>query len=271
MFGKVLRKSLLPSFLVISAVLVPLSMTSSEVFAQRCQVFQFNANYPPTVAPGQTFQVTSTISLACFQWRSSYYGGRVDIVDPGSNYILSISTFMIGVMPSVTATVSNSVTAPQILGSWDLQLILYIFDRGGIVESFNRPVNVQVRAQGVSTPQQTTSTVSTTSSRISTTSSQTTGLTAVASETITMTTTSHTAPLGYGGPLAAFTQNSLIVIAVLVLLVILLATLAMRASVGRSAPQQIGLSQVFCSMCGARNPLTDEFCVSCGNKLERRK
>lgn len=242
-------------------------MASSEVYAQPCRVFQFDANYAPTVAPGQTFQVTSTISLACYQWRT-YYGGRVDIVDPASNTVLSTSTFEIGWMPTVNATVSNSATAPQTQGSWDLQLILYIFEGGGIVESINRPINIQVGAQSVSTTQQTTSTVSTTSSRISTTSSPTTGPTAVASETSTVTTTA--APPGTGGLLAALTQNSLIVMAVLALLVILLATLAMRARGRRSAPQQIGLSRVFCGKCGAGNPVTNEFCVSCGNKLERR-
>lgn len=165
MFGEVSRKSLPLAFLAIAAVLVPLSIASSEVHAQPCQVFQFNANYPPTLAPGQTFQVTSSVSLACYQWRT-YYGGRVDIVDPASNTILSTSTFEIGWTPAVNATVSNSATAPQTQGSWDLQLILYIFEGGGIVESVNRPINIQVGAQSVSTTEQTTSTVSTTSSKI---------------------------------------------------------------------------------------------------------
>jgi hypothetical protein len=143
-------------------------MASWEVYAQPCRVFQFNANYPPAVAPGQAFQVTSTVSLACYQWRT-YYGGRVDIVNPASNTVLSTSTFEIGWMPTVNATVANSATAPQTQGSWDLQLILYIFEGGGIVESISRPINIQVRAQSVSTTQQTTSTISTASSEVSTT------------------------------------------------------------------------------------------------------
>jgi len=167
MFGGVSRKGLLLSFLAIAAVLSPLFMVSSEVYAQPCRVFQFNANYAPTVAPGQTFQVTSTISLACYQWRT-YYGGRVDIVDPASDTILSASIFEIGLRPNVNATVSNSATAPQTQGSWDLQLILYIFESGGIVESINRPINIQVGELRVTT-QLTTPTVSTTSSKISTT------------------------------------------------------------------------------------------------------
>jgi hypothetical protein len=234
MFGKVTRKSLLLSFLAIAAVLAPFSMASSDVYAQPCQVFQFDANYPATLAPGQTFQVTSTIRLACYQWRT-YYGGRVDIVDPASNAVLSISTFEIGSMPTVNATVSNSATAPQTQGSWDLQLVLYIFEDGGIVESIRYPINIQVGAQSVSTTQQMISTVST--STISTTSSQTRGPTAVASQTSTARTTAA-APTGE--LIAALTQNSLIVTAVLVILVILLAALAMRGR--RSAPQQIGLT-----------------------------
>jgi hypothetical protein len=268
MFAKMSGKSLLLSSLAIVAALVPLFMASSEVYAQPCKVFQFDADYPLAVAPGQTFQVTSTISLTCYQWRT-YYGGRVDIVDPASNTVLSISTFEIGTMANVTATVSNSATAPQTEGSWDLKLILYILESGGIVESVSRPIKIQVGAQSVSTTQQTTSTVSITSSEISTTSSQTTGSTVVASETSTMTTTSQTA-LGTGGVLAALMENSLVVMAALVLLVVALAVLAMRTRGRRPAPQEIGLSRVFCGRCGARNAVTNEFCISCGNKLEQR-
>ncbi len=263
-----IRKGLLFSFLAIAAVLAPLSMAGWEVYAQPCQILQFDANYPPSVAPGKTFQVTSTISLACYQYRT-YYEGRVDIVDPASNTLLSTSTFDIGWKPNVTATVSNSATAPQTQGSWNLRLILYIFESGGIVQSSNRHVKIQVGAQSVTTTEQSTSTVSTTSSGISTTSSQTTSPTATASETTTATTTAAP-PAGTGGALAALTQNSLLIIAVLALLVIFLAALAMRRRGQRSAPQQNRLPRVFCGKCGTQNRPTNEFCVSCGNKLERR-
>jgi hypothetical protein len=205
--GKISRKSLLLSFLVIAVVLVPLFVASPEAYAQPCQVFQFDSDFPPTVAPGQTFQVASTVSLACYQWRT-YYGGRVDIVDPASNTVLSISTFEIGTMPSVTATVSNSATAPQTQGPWDLQLILYIFESGGIVESIKRPINIHVGPQSVSTTQQMASTVSTTLSETSTTtqtsyatettvSTLTPGM-VVSISTNTITTTDNSMSASYG-------------------------------------------------------------------------
>jgi VCBS repeat-containing protein len=98
------------------------------------------------------------------------------------------------------------------------------------------------------------------------------GLTRVANVILTVnpsqseTTTTQTAPLETGG-LMALTQDSLIIIAVLVLLVILLAALAMKGRGRRALPQQVGQSRVFCGKCGAENPASNEFCVSCGNKL----
>jgi hypothetical protein len=267
MFARVSGKSLLLLFLAIAVALPTSSLATLEVHAEPCQVLQFDTSYPPTVAPGEAFQVTSTISLACYQWRT-YYGGRVDIVDPASNTVLSISTFEIGTMPNVNVTVSNSATAPQAEGSWDLQLILYILESGGIVGSVKRTINIQVQGQNVSTTQQMTSTAS---FEISTTSPQTTPPTAAASETITMATTSQTPPLETGGPLAALTENSLVVIAALALLAIVLAALAMRTRRRRPAPQAATLSQVFCGKCGAKNAVTSEFCVNCGKKLEQMR
>jgi hypothetical protein len=224
MFARVSGKSLLLSFLAIALALLTSPVAPLRVHAGSCQVFEFDAKYPLAIPPGRTFRVTSTISLACYQWRT-YYQGRVDIVDPASNTVLSISTFEIGTKPNVNVTVSNSATAPQTEGSWNPQLILYIFESGGIVRSMKRTMNIQVQRQNVSTTQQTTST---TSFEISTTLPQTTAQMAAAFDTSTTSTSSQTAPLETGGPLAALTENSLVAIAALALLAILLAALARR-------------------------------------------
>jgi hypothetical protein len=63
-------------------------------------------------------------------------------------------------------------------------------------------------------------------------------------------------------------QNSLLVIAALVILVILFAVLARRGRSQRAVPQQMRPSRTFCGKCGAENPGSNEFCVSCRNKLK---
>jgi uncharacterized membrane protein YvbJ len=63
-------------------------------------------------------------------------------------------------------------------------------------------------------------------------------------------------------------QNSLILIAALVLLVILLGILAMRGRGKQTAPQQQAPSRRFCGKCGAENLASNEFCLSCGQKLK---
>jgi hypothetical protein len=87
-------------------------------------------------------------------------------------------------------------------------------------------------------------------------------------QTTTQTTTSQAATSPTGGVLETLTQNSLIIMAALILLVILLAALAMRSRGRRVFPQQIAPSRKFCVKCGAENPITNEFCGSCGNKLK---
>jgi hypothetical protein len=88
-------------------------------------------------------------------------------------------------------------------------------------------------------------------------------------QTTTQTTTSQAATSPTGGVLETLTQNSLIIMAALILLVILLAALAMRGRGRRSVPQQMAPTRTFCGKCGAENPIANEFCGSCGNRLKR--
>jgi len=92
-------------------------------------------------------------------------------------------------------------------------------------------------------------------------------ITAVASQTQS-STTSQSATATTGGVMEMLQQNSLILIGALALLVIVLAALAMRGRGKRSAPQQAGPSQAFCGKCGTGNPLSNEFCSNCGNRLK---
>jgi len=98
--------------------------------------------------------VTSTINVACAQWRT-YYSARVGLIDRTSGRLFSTSSFQIGWQPDVVATISNAATAPQTVGEWQLQLNLYIFEEGGMVGSpFKDAFNVNVVETNSTTQQQ---------------------------------------------------------------------------------------------------------------------
>lgn len=133
-----------------------------EVYADRCNVAELNMDYPATSSPGQSIAVNTNMLILCAQWRT-YYTGRVDLVDLQTKSILSSSPFDIGWRPSVTATVSNVATAPSNDGPWRLELIVYLFEDGGMVASpMERNIAIQIGTMSATT-QQTTNTIATTS------------------------------------------------------------------------------------------------------------
>lgn len=148
-------------FLILVTVATP-SLAIHEVYADRCNVAELNMDYPATSSPGQSIAVDTSMTILCAQWRS-YYTGRVDLVDLKTKNILSSSPFDIGWRPSVTATVSNAATAPSNQGPWRLELIVYLFEDGGMVASpMERTIAIQVGTLSATT-QQTTDAVATTS------------------------------------------------------------------------------------------------------------
>lgn len=143
--------------LALSTLLLTLLSPSAAYAAdaQPCQLLDWSPNYPNQVIPGETMQVTSSINVACAQWRT-YYSARVDLVNRSSGRLLSTSTFQIGWHPDVNATISNAATAPQTAGEWKLQLNLYIFEEGGMVGSpFKATFNIKVADANSSQPNST--------------------------------------------------------------------------------------------------------------------
>jgi hypothetical protein len=135
------------SILLIIIALAPLLAAPPSVHAVSCQIVQFNVDSPSSASPGQTIQVNTTINIACIQSEGgTYYTGRVDLVDQASKNVLSKGTFTIGASPNATAMVPNSATVPQTNGPWDLDVILYIFESGGIVAVSDHHFQVQVSA-----------------------------------------------------------------------------------------------------------------------------
>jgi hypothetical protein len=85
---------------------------------------------------------------------------------------------------------------------------------------------------------------------------------------ITPTATVQTSTTTSGGSSDLLQQNGLLIIAALVVLVVLLAVLAMRGRGGQAASRPAAPpSSKFCGKCGSENPIGNEFCASCGQRL----
>jgi len=130
--------------------LLPTPSYAADV--QPCQINSWSPNYPSQVSPRQTVQVTSTINVACNQWRT-FYTARVDLVNKVTGQWYSTSEFQIGWQPDVNATITNSATAPQTAGQWPLEFNLYIFEEGSQDgNTFHNTFNINVN--GSNTTQQ---------------------------------------------------------------------------------------------------------------------
>ena len=86
-------------------------------------------------------------------------------------------------------------------------------------------------------------------------------------KTETQTTTAPTTTNGSSW-LDTVQQNSTIIIAALVALVVVLGVVVMRGRGRHAATQPAGATGTFCGKCGAENPASSQFCTNCGNKLK---
>jgi hypothetical protein len=101
------------------------------------------------------------------------------------------------------------------------------------------------------------------------------GLDRTANAVLTVTaqtqSTSQTVTTDTGQTIAlldAIEQNSLLIIAVLVVLAVVLAAVAMRRHARPTASAGRTPSRVYCGKCGTSNPAENSFCSSCGSRLE---
>jgi hypothetical protein len=118
--------------------------------AQACLPLQIqNVNNPSTVAPSQSFELDTQISV-CGYWKD-YVNVRVDVIDLPSNTIISkysytfpLSAFASG--GSASTTIPNQLTAPSIPISWSLkiQATLYYQYPPYVLGTADETISIQV-------------------------------------------------------------------------------------------------------------------------------
>ena len=112
-------------FLIIfSLTIIVLTMQPHVIAQMGCNIVNLRVQHPETALEGEMIQTTSIVTVNCFF--SSVL--RVDLVDSGSNTILSSASWPYNPQTSngVSPRLVNNATAPNELGYWSLSIHAYL-------------------------------------------------------------------------------------------------------------------------------------------------
>ena len=135
---------------------------------QNCQIQFTSVDFPTAVAPGQSVNIKSQLSVTC-KTSAIDIAGTVDLLND-ANASLSAQGIHVGFIAepqkTVNFTIINSAKAPSTIGLWKLRVSVSVYASGLIVGSAEKPVQIQVgqlpTQTSASTSSRTTSSTTTT-------------------------------------------------------------------------------------------------------------
>jgi hypothetical protein len=148
-------------YLFLCIVIFGAFLGTSAVTASLCQVTNISVNYQQPAPPNQQIQLSTIVSGICSPAEQQvFYTARVDIHDTTRNQILSMASVPIGYLtlqqPNFVVTVPNVVTTPNVVASWQLTVVVYLFANfelvaNGIDTSTVDNISVQVGTVQITT------------------------------------------------------------------------------------------------------------------------
>jgi len=119
-------------YLSLCIVLCGSFLGTNTVRASLCQITNISVNYQQPAPPNQQIQLSTVVSGICSPAEEQvFYTARVDIHDTARNQILSMASVPIGYLmlqqPNFVVTVPNVVTTPNVVLSWQLAVVVYLF------------------------------------------------------------------------------------------------------------------------------------------------
>lgn len=157
LLGGKMARALLP--LIVAIVFLAITPRWSAAQFIPCRIVNLNVVPPTLVQVGQSFQVTTNMTVSCDP--SVLPVIRVDLVDATTSQTLSTSSFpYYSYSSSFTASVVNRATAHQLIGSWALRIQVYVINglNGQSVASTGQLFQVNVEPYTPTTQMQTTAT-----------------------------------------------------------------------------------------------------------------
>jgi hypothetical protein len=260
-----LKKTAILASLLTFAIIIPtLSILPSYAQFIPCKIVNLNPIPPDLVQAGQSFQVTTNLTVSCDP--SVLPIIRVDLQDATNSKTLSTNSVPYYTSSSsFTLSVVNQATARTIPGSWALQVQAYAISglNGQSVGSASKlfQVNVKPYTPPVTQMQTTESTTRITSS-LSTISIQPT---TTVFENLTEASSSYQE--AFNTETSGGFTGQLIVPAAILLIGIAAFGLLMFAG-SRRGRQRAG-SMTHCSQCGASLNYNEKYCTSCGSKQRK--
>src|SRR5208337_1371382 len=118
-------------YICLCIVLCGSFLGTNTVRASLCQITNISVNYQQPAPPNQQIQLSTIVSGICSPAEQQvFYTARVDIHDTARNQILSMASVPIGYLtlqPNFVVTVPNWVTTPNVVASWQLTVVVYLF------------------------------------------------------------------------------------------------------------------------------------------------
>jgi len=254
------------AWLSLTMALVALALVPHSAYAQfiPCKIVNLNVIPPTLVQAGQPFQVTINLTVSCDP--SVLPIVRVDLVDATNS--ATVSTNSVPYYPSAssfTASVTNQGTAPNVPGSWALEVHAYVISglNGQAVASTAQLFQLNVEPY---TPAATETQTMETTTQISISSlAPTTQLLPVATEfenATTPTTTTMSSELAVSPQSATPTDQLLVPAAILLVGVLAFGFFMFTAS----RRKQTTATSKHCGQCGAELNHDEKYCTNCGAK-----
>jgi KaiC/GvpD/RAD55 family RecA-like ATPase len=158
-----------PFLLTVLLALSLFGLLLPRAFApQNCQIQFTSVDFPTAVAPGQSVNIKSQLSVTC-KTSAIDIAGTVDLLND-ANASLSAQGIHVGFIAepqkTVNFTIINSAKAPSTTGLWKLRVSVSVYASGLIVGSAEKLVQIQVgqlpTQTSASTSSRTTSSTTTT-------------------------------------------------------------------------------------------------------------
>jgi len=162
-----MSRSIRTGCLVMLTVLMFLALSTAKPASGFvvCQITGTNYSYPTQVSPGQPVALSVTLSGSCSPSDTGWYAARVDIAN-SANTILSSNSGAMSFRANngypFTVTISDNLTSPTTLGSWNLQYVVYVFVSNGSGDEIDytatKSVTIQVGQPMIATTVENTTT-----------------------------------------------------------------------------------------------------------------
>jgi KaiC/GvpD/RAD55 family RecA-like ATPase len=121
-----------------------------NVYGVACHVQIIGIDYPDTIQPNQSLQVTTRLMVTCVPINDNVVA-RVDLVAVDTNKTIASNSYGIGTIQVATGqykvvnvSIANTIRSPSTIGTLKLQVVAWVFAGPYVQATVNQPIQVQI-------------------------------------------------------------------------------------------------------------------------------